>query len=97
MHYGTFCGSKDEALEPLVLLREALQKQDLRWITKDTSIWEEVGLGPLMSAVLCLCYVRPSPTNKCAATKYGHTKKLNITVDQQSTCLCFSKTSYIDD
>ena len=58
MHYGTFCGSQDEALEPLVLLREALQKQDLRWIPKGTLIWEEGGFGAIdvggTVSVLCL-------------------------------------------
>ncbi|KJA27987.1 hypothetical protein HYPSUDRAFT_129951 [Hypholoma sublateritium FD-334 SS-4] len=57
MHYGTFCGSEDEALEPLVLLREELQRQNLRWILKGTSVWEEGGFGGIDvgSTVFVLC------------------------------------------
>lgn len=57
MHYGTFCGSEDEALEPLVLLREELQKQNLRWIPKGISVWEEGGFSGIDvgSTVSVLC------------------------------------------
>jgi N-acyl-phosphatidylethanolamine-hydrolysing phospholipase D len=47
MHYGTFCGSEDEAMEPLVLLREEMQKQTSPWIAKGTTIWREEGFGAI--------------------------------------------------
>lgn len=47
MHYGTFCGSEDEAMEPLVLLREELQKQKATWLAKGTTIWTEEGFGAI--------------------------------------------------
>ncbi|TFK38375.1 beta-lactamase superfamily domain-containing protein [Crucibulum laeve] len=34
MHFGTFCGSDDEAREPLVLLAEALLKKGKKWTKK---------------------------------------------------------------
>ncbi|KAF8196562.1 Metallo-hydrolase/oxidoreductase [Pholiota molesta] len=47
MHYGTFCGSEDEAMEPLVLLREELQKETSPWIAKGTTVWREEGFGAI--------------------------------------------------
>lgn len=58
MHYGTFCGSEDEAKEPLVLLVEALQASGVNWIgkgdvrdgveqdgEKEPDIWDQDGFG----------------------------------------------------
>ncbi|KAF9483094.1 Metallo-hydrolase/oxidoreductase [Pholiota conissans] len=45
MHYGTFCGSEDEAMEPLVLLRDELQRQNSSWIEKGGRIWKDDGFG----------------------------------------------------
>ncbi|KAF8965564.1 beta-lactamase superfamily domain-containing protein [Flammula alnicola] len=47
MHFGTFCGSEDEAKEPLVLLVEILQAKGLTWIPKGRGIWDEEGFGAL--------------------------------------------------
>ncbi|KAF9463963.1 beta-lactamase superfamily domain-containing protein [Collybia nuda] len=42
MHFGTFCGSADEALEPLVLLEDALRKKGCTSVVPVTT-WETDG------------------------------------------------------
>lgn len=42
MHFGTFCGSEDEALEPLVLLEDALRKKGCTGVAPVTT-WETDG------------------------------------------------------
>lgn len=45
MHFGTFCGSEDEAKEPLALLSEALRGKGEKLIGRDQGLWEEEGFG----------------------------------------------------
>lgn len=42
MHFGTFCGSEDEALEPLVLLEDALRNKGSTSMSPMTT-WETDG------------------------------------------------------
>ncbi|KAF9052416.1 Metallo-hydrolase/oxidoreductase [Hymenopellis radicata] len=40
MHFGTFCGSEDEAIEPIILLKEALAGKDLEETTNMRGTWQ---------------------------------------------------------
>lgn len=42
MHFGTFCGSEDEAKEPLELLVDALERKGIALLREE---WEGEGFG----------------------------------------------------